>query len=916
MKIVSNEYKAAQKSNLIHPVRKIELFRRFSDGSGWETSPIDVTSELVNLDRLSWKLDTDALNEFKASNIRLEAENCDRQWDKGSSLRFAGFLRFHSKIRISLGLKIGNVDEIFPAWTGVIEDVLEDSDEPIVQLELKSADQILEDADANKAAVQVTNELLGIGDGIRSEFELSQTPVGEVKEVRVAGEVMRPGTRWSVSNLNDPQKKAIVKFETVQPESGTEVRADYVVWKRDRQIHDVANDLLDSVPQVQKLLVETVHFDPPAQREILHTHIGDFAPYSLHRATLIPEDEPPEGDGQLTIDAYDSETKWQTAIDVSRINFRRIKGGIHPLWTSQYEADYAPSEEKAIVEGDYTFPWSELLPTGSSASLADSIRTITHNAGADYMLYNQVEEFGLSRCICARIRFTSLPGTVTLGTRVGQSPFLGAQIEFINVFQVRVRSATVSASYFVNLSQFHVFRLALTLTSVSSGTWALFIDGVQVLSGALGTLAGGTTGVRLQSSTFATNTFYIDYLRYNGVSPNPVTGHLVLKVDYGVQLSGLTTFGVINTLGPFFAELQGMASGSQFFYSWSADDITYSSETSVPNSGNVGDWTNVHSPRYVKFRIVITDTLESLPYGIKRLWLPAIATSAPIDGGTGIVSWDKWKAGVLQNDGNVKRFTAVATSLAPSGYSFHQALGPDDTIISDDLSVSQGFGMPPKMVFITLMNTAGINPPMHGLSIITLITKDVLITMANFSSRSVLNVIKELAKIADFEIGLDGEGKFFFRNKSFSSSPVMTLDGSNVEKVNSISTGWDRIYNSVRASFGQFVKAADSLTENEPAPTSNQRFGIRPLSIGGGSLIFQTDVDLATVMAKRYFNRYKEPKQRVTLTARFMPELELGDRVGFNVSIPRQIGQAFDARVLGIAHDLMNFRTEIDLMEI
>ena len=77
-----------------------------------------------------------------------------------------------------------------------------------------------------------------------------------------------------------------------------------------------------------------------------------------------------------------------------------------------------------------------------------------------------------------------------------------------------------------------------------------------------------------------------------------------------------------------------------------------------------------------------------------------------------------------------------------------------------------------------------------------------------------------------------------------------------------------------------------------------------------------TNSCLATVMAKRYFGRYKEPKRRVTLTTRFMPEVELGDRATFNVASPRRIGQAFDARVLGIAHDLMSFRTELDLLEV
>ena len=914
MKTVSQSYKAAQASNLIYPVRKVELFRRLAAGSGWEATAIDVTAEVVRLDRLSWKLDTDALNEYKASNISIEVDNSKRLWDDGSAGRFAGFLRFHSQIRISLGLKVAGTDETSPVFTGVIEDAVEDSGTPTLQLDVRSMEQLLEDADADKAAIPVNNELLGIGDGLRAEYELASTPVGVVKEVRVAGEAMRPGTRWSSSNLNDPQKKAAIKFETVQPPLAAEVRSDYVVWKRDQQIHNVVNDLLASVPQVQASAVETVQFDPAAQREILHTHVGDFAQYSLYRAAIVPEAEPPEGDGQLTIDAYDTETKWLAGLNVSRINFYRIKNGIHPRWTSQYEADYEPAEEKLRVEGNYSFPWFEFVPSGTTTSLSGSVRTVTHNSGSDYVLQNSAEEFNLSRCVCARIRFSGISGTVTIGTMVGQSPFLGAQIEFLNLNQVRVRSAATSANYSVSLTQFHTFRLALTLTSVSAGTWALFVDGTQVLSGALGAFPSGTSGVRLQSS--GSNTFHIDYLRYNGISAAPATGQLTLKADYGPVFGGLIAFSVINTLGPFFAELQGLPSGAQFYCSWSADDLTYSAETSLANGGNVGSWSNVNFPHYIKFRIVLTDTLETLPYGIKRLWLPALAISPALDGGSGIASWDKWTAAVLPNNGSVQRFTAVATIQAPSGFTFHQALGPNNTIISDDMSVSQGFGMPPKMVCITLLNTSGLIPPLHTLSVITLTTKNVLISMANFASRSVLDVIKELARIADFELGMDGGGRFFFRNKAAALVSLLTLDGSNIEKVQSINPGWDRVFNSIRATFGAFVKNVDSQTEGEPAPTSNQRFGVRPLSVGGGSMMFQTDVDLATVMAKRYFSRYKEPKRRATLTARFMPELELGDRVTFTIPAPRQIGQTFDARVVGVAQDLMNFRTELDLLEV
>lgn len=922
MKATSAAYKAAQASNLIYPVRKVELFRRLADGTGWEASPIDVTAEVVRLERLSWKLDTDALNEFKASNIRVEVENAKRQWDDGSAGRFAGFLRFHSKLRISLGLKVGGADEVFPSFTGVIEDTNEDSGTPTLQLDVRSLDQLLEDADADQAAILVLDELLGVGDGQRFEFELSQIPVGEVLAVRVGGEVARPGTRWTASGLNDPQKRAKLRFETVQPAPGAEVRADYIVWKRDRQIHEVVNDLLATVPQVVKLAAETVSFEPPAQREILHTHVGDFLPYSLARAAVVPEAEPPDGDGQLTIDPYDAESKWQGAEAITRINFKRVPGGIHPQWTAQYEADLEPNVEKFQIDGETTFPWQELVPSGSTVSLSGSVRNVVHNSGADYFLINDRDDGGIfnpiphqARAAACRIRFSQLAGTVQMETyvRVSSSLTLGAKLQFLNLNKVRVVSGGVKPDVAVDLTQFHSFLLVMTPISATAANYELFIDGVSRQTGTLG--SESVIGVITLHSMGGTNNFFLDWIRYNARSGGPATGQLTLKVDYGPVFSGLPSFALITTLGPFFAELQGLASGAQFFWSWSTDDFNWSAETAVANCGNVGNWPNQESPRYIRFRIALTDTLESAPFGIKRLWLPALATSPKIDGGTGVVSWDTWKAVAVGNNGSVQRFTAAeANSL--SGFSFHRALGPGDSIQTDEFQSSQGFGVTQKMAFITLMNTSGPVPPILGLSVITLTTRNVLITMANYGSRSVLDVLKELAKIADFEIGLDGEGRFFFRNKSAGAASVLTLDGSNVERVQSLVPGWDRVYNSIRATFGDFVKTADSASEADPAPTSNRRFGVRPLPVGGGSLLFQTDVDLATMMARRYFGRYKEPKHRATLTARFMPELELGDRVTFNVADPRRVGQAFDARVLGVAHDLMSFRTEMDLLEV
>lgn len=912
MKTVSADYQAIQLSSLINPVRKIHLFRRLASGSGWETTPIDVTAEVVRLDRLAWKLDTDALNEFKASNIRIEMDNTERLWAVSSS-RFSGFLLYQSRIQITLGLKVNGLEESFSVFNGVIEDVIEDSETPTVQLDIESLDALLRQRSAEAAGVLVLDELLGVGDGVQSEFLTEQFPAGVIKEIRVAGEPLRPGVRYSVSNLNDPLQPGKITFLSTQPGPGQEVRADYVIWKKDQEIHQVVNDLLATVPQVPVGLIEQVVFDPPVEREILHTLQGDFNLYDHRQSKVTSEEPPPTDDGLITIDAFDTKAKWQSGTH-SRLNFTRVPDAITPLWTSQYEGLFPPPEEKEELGEGPNDPWIENFNSGAGVTRSVSGGVLTVNAPTSfYNLENLKEEgSGLPRCISVRIRVTQINGQIEIGS-FAVSTGQGAQIFIQGTNQVRVQTGgNTFGPFAADLTNFRNLRLQI---NTSSNTWQLFIDGSQVASGALGSApAGASAGVYLHTLAFGQTNFQLDYLRYNGVSAGLPVGTWEKVIDYGVQLAGLTSFSLINTLGAFFADLQGPPSSVQYLFSWSEDGFSYTPEQSVANGGNLGAFTNVTFPRYIKFKIQITGAEDADLNAVKRLFLPALATSNVIDAGPGMVSWDTWKGTFVPNDGQIQRFTA-AVANSPSGFSYHQAVGPGDTIQTDDFAFNNFSVRTEKLVFIALLNTAGPNPPILRESLINFTTETVLVSVANLGGRNVLDVVKELARIADFEIGLDGEGQFFFRNKGTSSPAVLVLNDANVEKVNTFAPGWDRVFNVIRATFGSFVKEVNSETEGETPPTSQDQYNDRDISVGGGSLILQSDVDLATVMAKRYFNRYHLPKRRATVTARFFPELELGDPVTLDVAIPRRIAEAFDTRVVGIAHDLMNFRTELDLVE-
>lgn len=911
MTAVSNAYKEIQKSSSIIPVRKIELYRRLPDGNGWEVSSIDITTEIVRLDRFSLKLDTDDLNVFKASNIQIEVDNSERQWDGGSS-RFSGFLLNRSRIRISLGLKVNGVDEIFPVFNGVIDDFNGDSSTPTLQLAVRSLDVLLSTRDAELAGIVVTDELLGVGDGVTSEFFPSQFPLGVVKEIRVDGVPIRAGLRFSVSDTNNLTKKGKITFISAQPGPGQEVRADYIAWKTDQPIDQLVSDLLALVPQIPVSLIENIEFDPPVEREILHTLTGDFEKYEIRQALVDQEDPPPQDDGLITIDGFDTKAKWESGIRTD-INLTRISDAISAQWTSNYEGDLLPEEEKLELDGDASFQWEEEFNAGAGVSRAVSGSVLSVNMpSAFYRIFNTKDEPATGRSFYARIKVNNLSGFIHIGGfDLGSS--LGVQMSIISPTQVQIETGgNVFGPYSVNLSSFR--NLRLTMRTFSPLTWEFYVDGSFVASGGVGSApAGSFAGIFLDALATGQTNFELDFLRFNSRGTDFPKGEWVKEIDYGVHLAGLTSFSLITTLGPFFADLQGPPSIGNYYFSWKPNGGSYNPEVQVSNGSNLGSFSNVQFPRTIKFRIEVFGNEDSTLIGIKRLFLPAIAASNLIDGGSGLDEFTSWTGTFVNNDGSVQRFTAAPNNAG--GFTFYQALGPNGEILTDDFAQGQGSSVQ-EIVLVALLSTSGVNTPILRESLINFTTRTVLISQAVLAGQKVLSVITELAKVADFEIGLDGNGNFFFRNKATASTPVITLDDSNVEKLNSYSPGWDRIFNVIRASFGNFVRVINSVTQGETPPTSNDIYNDRILSVGGGNLLFQPDADLANVMGVRYFNRYSQPKRRVTLTARFMPELELGERVSINLTQPRQIIPPFDARILGIAQDLMNFRTELDLQEL
>ena len=150
-----------------------------------------------------------------------------------------------------------------------------------------------------------------------------------------------------------------------------------------------------------------------------------------------------------------------------------------------------------------------------------------------------------------------------------------------------------------------------------------------------------------------------DYLRFQGDGPTFPVGVWTRVVDYSVHLAGIVQAALINTLGPFFAAPQGNPAASQFFFSWSADGTGYSAEQQVSIGSSLGSFVPANAPRFVKFKIQITADENPTLAAVKNLFLPALAISNVIDAGSGVMSWETWKAATDPANGSVQRFTAA-----------------------------------------------------------------------------------------------------------------------------------------------------------------------------------------------------------------------------------------------------------------
>ena len=206
------------------------------------------------------------------------------------------------------------------------------------------------------------------------------------------------------------------------------------------------------------------------------------------------------------------------------------------------------------------------------------------------------------------------------------------------------------------------------------------------------------------------------------------------------------------------------------------------------------------------------------------------------------------------------------------------------------------------------------------------------ITMANMTGLTAWDAIKQLAKMVDYEIGVSADGKFFFRQKrnTIASADLEVFEDDRLYKVSDKRIYWDRVKNVIKVTYGNYTKTVSPETELEDPPHSITKYGERIFEVSGGNLLAPPDHDLALGLALNYFgiydvsqnlvsHKYPEPRDGVRIKMKFLPRLDLSDAVLVRKTKPGDSANRFiDDEIyviLGMSLDVEKWEMEAEALQ-
>ena len=283
-----------------------------------------------------------------------------------------------------------------------------------------------------------------------------------------------------------------------------------------------------------------------------------------------------------------------------------------------------------------------------------------------------------------------------------------------------------------------------------------------------------------------------------------------------------------------------------------------------------------------------------------------------------------------------------------------------ETLTADDLEFTSpdpadwqpldGTGIPQSVIkrYIKVrisLTHIGITTPQFDEFQIYYSTSQILISLVNLTGMSCRQALEILAEMPNYEIVFDTDDKFLFRERLTGLPSILDITGdTNLKEVTNYNQGIARIYNHVRAEFGNYKVDADASADADP--NSITKYGTRHYSVQSSQLLPNENANIAYAIAPTILAYTKTPRKRCNIETQFLPQLELGDKITLFYDEPIALrqwrwgdkdvvyGQAnieyynneilknrynlwdIDMRIEGIRLNLNNYITNFDLTEV
>ena len=212
-----------------------------------ETTPIDITAQVIKCGTLSTKLDVGEINEYTASNVTLTISDPQNHFVEGTPKSYFpdGYQIYGSRIELYAGTDTSNMT---PLFYGVIRSLPNHKPEEYqLDISVVSALELLDDVEAKDFSTPYTGETLTLDhqdDDAGPVYRTANTGVGGFNAVYANGSVLAEGVDYEVSQLSEYTLPALVEIINETFYSAT-ITADYYCWRRNLTVEEIMGGFLD-----------------------------------------------------------------------------------------------------------------------------------------------------------------------------------------------------------------------------------------------------------------------------------------------------------------------------------------------------------------------------------------------------------------------------------------------------------------------------------------------------------------------------------------------------------------------------------------------------------------------------------------------------------------------------------------------